>query len=91
MSIYMTRGCSPYIAFCNAKRDEVRANNPTIAFGDTGRILWSLWKNMSESEKAVYVNLRSQPTLQNYHGPRRSNRLKNKHCGVDFFGCKLKN
>ena len=91
MSSFTTRSCSPYISFCNAKREEVRSNNPTANFGDMGRLLSDIWKNMSDIEKAVYANPPSQPAVSSDNGLRRSSRLKNKLRGVDFFGCKLKN
>lgn len=82
---------SPYIAFCEAKRDEVKAANTTAAFGDTARILSTLWKEMSESEKAVYADprlLRQRDPESTGDGLRRSNRLRNKARGVNFFGVK---
>ncbi|NBO24228.1 MAG: hypothetical protein EBU93_03210 [Chlamydiae bacterium] len=50
------RPISPFIAFCHAHRDKVKAANPNAAFGETGRVLTQLWKELSESEKAAYRN-----------------------------------
>lgn len=88
---------STYIVFCHAKRDEVKAANPTALIGDTGCLLRALWNQMSDSEKAAYSTPRvridssrnntsvqkSEPAL------RRSSRLRNKRAGVNFFGVKL--
>jgi HMG (high mobility group) box len=87
---------SPFIAFCKANRDEVKAANPTSEFGEMGRLLWSLWNQLSDSEKAVYSEPRgSRDTSGNQvHTPpieagiRRSSRLRNKRLGLDFWGLK---
>jgi len=50
------RPISPFIAFCHAHRDRVKAAKPNAAFGETGRVLTQLWKELSESEKAAYRN-----------------------------------
>jgi hypothetical protein len=71
--------------------DKLKLHNPTANFGDMGRLLMDIWKNMSESEKAVYINSPIQPAMPSDLGLRRSSRLKNKLRKVDFFGCKLKN
>jgi hypothetical protein len=92
----MTRATvSPFIAFCKANRDEVKAANPNANFGDIAKILTSLWKEMIESEKVAYVEPRrvqvvatapaSEPEL------RRSARLRNKRLGLNFWGCKINN
>lgn len=47
------RAPSPYIVFCTEKRPEVKAANPEASFGELGKILGSLWKNIDEKEKAV--------------------------------------
>jgi hypothetical protein len=98
MSTSNLRNVSPFIAFCNANRHAVKAANPTAGFGEMGKILATLWKEMSNSEKAVYTNFAvrqnngvtnttvvqtNEPTL------RRSSRLRNKRLGVDFFGIKV--
>jgi len=46
---------TPFIAFCYAKRDEVRAANPMARFGDMSRLLSARWKELSESEKSAYA------------------------------------
>jgi hypothetical protein len=81
---------SPYISFCNAKRHEVKAANPNAAFGDIAKLLRNIWNELSESEKASYnhknnedVNGQPEPVV------RRSNRLRNKRLGLNFWGIKL--
>jgi hypothetical protein len=92
MSGYTRSASAPYIEFCKAKRDEVRASNPTAKFGDMGRLLLAIWKEMSESEKAAYANIDENNVVasnQCEQGLRRSSRLRNKRLGINFFGNKL--
>ena len=86
------RSISPFIAFCKAKREEVKAANPTAELGDMGRLLAARWKKMTEIEKAVYSTPRRvyvaakqepEPAL------RRSSRLRNKRLGLNFWGLKV--
>ena len=90
---------NPFIKFCHAKREEVKAANPNILFGEMGLILGSIWKGMSDSEKAVYyTDVRLVPTRRSIPraeaeadtGLRRSSRLRNNRLGLDFWGLKLK-
>ena len=87
-----TRPVNPFIAFCNAKRDEVRAANPTAAFGDMGKLFATLWKSMSQNEKDAYAEPRcSQQNVVAASEPelRRSSRLRNKRLDLNFWGCKI--
>jgi len=87
------RAVSPFIAFCYAKRDDIKAANPTAELGYTGRMLSASWKELSESEKAVYVANHTNYIVANSQcelGLRRSTRLKNELHGVNFWGLKLK-
>jgi hypothetical protein len=91
---------SPFIAFCRAKRSEVKAANPNAEFGQMGRLLRYHWNQLNESEKASYalprkghqsnrpVNIPFSSTPQNDTELRRSSRLKNKRLGVNFWGIK---
>ena len=47
---------SAYIMFCVRKRSEVQQANPNATFGDLGRMLGSIWKSMSESDKEVSIS-----------------------------------
>ncbi|NBO25005.1 MAG: hypothetical protein EBU93_07235 [Chlamydiae bacterium] len=80
---------SPFIKFCQEKRDEVKAANPNANFGDVGMILASLWKEMNQIERKMRVEPRSQVT-EAESGLRRSARLRNKRLGLNFWGFKLK-
>ena len=91
---------SPFILFCHANRENVRAANPAATFGDMGRLLCGLWKELTESEKAVYNDplraikneLRERVSAPaNDPGLRRSARLRNKRIGLNFWGCKINN
>jgi len=84
-----TRPVSPFIAFCKAKRDEVKAANPKAEVGDMGRLLSARWKELSESEKAVYSFPRSVSKNESEPVLRRSARLRNKSLGLDFWGLKI--
>lgn len=88
----MSRPVSPFIAFCHANREEVKAANPKANFGDIAQILTTLWK-----EKVAYVEPRSvqvvapAPAPANEPELRRSARLRNKRIGLNFWGCKINN
>ena len=83
----MSRPVSPFITFCYAKRDEVKAANPNAEFGEIARILSSLWK-----EKTAYVEPRRVQLVASVNEPglRRSSRLRNKNLGLDFWGLRVK-
>ena len=86
------RAVSPFIAFCKAKRDEVKAANPTAKFGDMSKLLSALWKELSENEKMAYVNSHQTVDKNNKDNEpelRRSARLRNKRLGLNFWGNKL--
>jgi HMG (high mobility group) box len=98
MSAYAKRPMSPFVAFCYANRDDVKAANPTANFGDLGRLLADLWKKTRDGEKALCVDhclrdaSRNQVAApQNDLGLRRSARLRNKRLGLDFWGLKNNN
>ena len=92
-----TRTISPFIAFCHANRDAVKAANPDVSFGDMGRILSCLWKEKNESESKGHAtpchvyDLR-QRAVEPENAPelRRSSRLRNKRLGLNFWGLKEK-
>jgi hypothetical protein len=44
---------SPYVKFCDAKRDEILASNPHATFVEIGRLLADAWGSLSETEKSV--------------------------------------
>jgi hypothetical protein len=87
-----TRSVSPFIAFCKAKRDYIKEANPNAELGDVGRLLSAAWKELSDSEKALYaVNHKNYAVeiSKCESGLRRSSRLRNKRLGIDFWGIKL--
>jgi len=88
MSSYVKRPMSPYIAFCHARRDELRAANPTANFGDIAKILAALWKSKTQSERDAYANVAQTAadkmvTRESTNEPvlRRSSRLRNQQLG----------
>ena len=44
-----------YIAFCNSRRAEIAAANPTANYAEIAAVLTAIWKSLSESEKAAYA------------------------------------
>lgn len=51
------RGISGFMFFSNAKRAEVKENNPGIAFGEVGKKLGEMWKGLSADEKVPFEKL----------------------------------
>lgn len=83
---------SPFIAFCNAKRAEVKAANPNANFGDIARLLSVAWKELNGIEKSAYkAPHKNNAVATSYCEPglRRSSRLRNKRLGLDFWGLKI--
>jgi hypothetical protein len=81
---HFMRPVCPFITLCRAKRDQVKAENPNAAFGDIGRLLYALWKDLSDSERAAYRSDGGRDVVVDgaVSGLRRSNRLRNKLLGV---------
>ncbi|KZF22501.1 hypothetical protein L228DRAFT_238451 [Xylona heveae TC161] len=48
------RGLSAYMFFANEQRDNVRDENPGIAFGQVGKILGERWKALAEDKRRPY-------------------------------------
>jgi len=48
------RGLSAYMFFANEQRENVRAENPGIAFGQVGKVLGERWKALSEKQRGPY-------------------------------------
>jgi hypothetical protein len=85
------RAVSPFIAFCNAKRDDFKAANPNADFCDISVLLAIRWKEMSNSERKSYVEKRATPEpVVAEPELRRSSRLRNNRLGLDFWGLKIK-
>jgi len=89
----MSRPVSPFIVFCHAKRNEIKAANPNAKFGDIAKLLTAEWKKLNASQEQTYVRqnvtVSLTPEPSSDAGLRRSSRLRNKLRGVDFFGRKL--
>lgn len=43
--------------FANDKRDQVRADNPGISFGQIGKLLGEKWKSMDATDREKYEKL----------------------------------
>lgn len=48
------RGLSAYMFFANEQRENVRAENPGIAFGQVGKVLGERWKALSQKQRDPY-------------------------------------
>jgi len=48
------RGLSAYMFFANEQRENVRAENPGIAFGQVGKVLGERWKALSDKQRGPY-------------------------------------
>jgi hypothetical protein len=84
-----TNTTSPFIAFCNAKRAEVKAANPNANFGDIARLLSVAWKELNETKKSAYKAPHKNNESESEPGLRRSSRLRNKRLGLNFWGTKI--
>ncbi|CEO97807.1 HMG box domain-containing protein [Plasmodiophora brassicae] len=49
------RPLSAFMYFSQEKRSDVKADNPETSFGDLGKILGQMWKDLSEDDKKPYV------------------------------------
>jgi len=48
------RGLSAYMFFANEQRENVRSENPGIAFGQVGKVLGERWKALTEKQRTPY-------------------------------------
>jgi len=48
------RGLSAYMFFANEQRENVRSENPGIAFGQVGKLLGERWKALSPKQRDPY-------------------------------------
>ncbi|KAG6290859.1 hypothetical protein E4U09_004211 [Claviceps aff. purpurea] len=48
------RGLSAYMFFANEQRDNVRAENPNITFGQVGKVLGERWKALNDKQRVPY-------------------------------------
>lgn len=45
---------SPYMKFCKETRATVVKENPKLTFGEVGRKMGEIWRDMSEDDKKKY-------------------------------------
>lgn len=48
------RGLTAFMFFCNEKRPEVVEKNPGLKFGEVGKKLGEMWRNLSDDNKEPY-------------------------------------
>jgi hypothetical protein len=46
---------SAFFLFSHAVRDQVKAENPNASFGELGRIIGKLWKDLPEADKKAFL------------------------------------
>jgi len=49
------RAPSPYIIFCTETRPQIEIDYPNSTFGEKGKILGTMWAQLSAEEKAHYT------------------------------------
>lgn len=47
---------SGFAIFSDEKRAEVKTKNPEASFGEMGKILGAMWRNLADSERQVYLD-----------------------------------
>ena len=45
---------NPYLDFCAVERENVKQNNPDLSMIDRSKVLGTMWKNLSDNDKAAY-------------------------------------
>ncbi|KAJ2453988.1 Non-histone chromosomal protein 6 [Coemansia sp. RSA 2336] len=48
------RALSAYMFFSQAKRNEVKENNPNATFGEIGKLLGEMWGKLTDEQKKPY-------------------------------------
>lgn len=48
------RGLSAYMFFCQEQRPEVAKKHPEMKFGELGKMLGEMWRDLDESKKEPY-------------------------------------
>jgi hypothetical protein len=49
------RALTPYIIFSQAKREEIKQENPEATFGEVAKLLGAAWKELGDAGKAEWV------------------------------------
>lgn len=47
------RALGPYMYFCKDQRKDIQEQNPSMSFGDIGRVLGSQWSKLNDKDKQV--------------------------------------
>jgi len=48
------RPLTAYMLFCQEKRAEIKKNNPTVSFGEIGKLLGQAWQQLSPDDRKPY-------------------------------------
>jgi len=59
---------TPYINFCNAKRNEVKSQHPSASFAELGRLFGIEWAKLDDAEKSIYVSPSDPPLAAGMDG-----------------------
>jgi len=54
------KALTAYVFFCNEKRSDVKTNNPDATFGEIGKKLGQMWKEVTDSEKKKYKKMQEE-------------------------------
>ncbi|KAL1921404.1 uncharacterized protein VTP21DRAFT_11120 [Calcarisporiella thermophila] len=75
------RNLTAYMMFVQQQRKVVQQENPTVSFGQIGKILGEKWKNLEEDEKKKYVKM-AEKDKERYE-KQKSEYEANKHDAAD--------
>ena len=78
------RGLSAYMFFCTEKRPEVMKKYPDLKFGEVGKKLGEMWKELSDAkkepfkQKAIEDKERYEKEMSGFKGTKTSKSKKSK-------------
>merc|ERR1711924_118164 len=56
--------CGPYMFFVNENRDQVKADNPDLSFGELGKELGEMWRNLSAKDKQPFEKMAAKDKIR---------------------------
>ena len=59
----MPRKPSAYMCFSQCNRDKIKKENPSLSFGQLGKLIDNNWKKLSPTEKEVYTKMSQNSTI----------------------------
>lgn len=58
------KSLSPFIIFNKENRESIKNKNPGVSFGELGKLIGNTWRDLNETEKAVYQQKADQDKLR---------------------------